>query len=112
MAHRCAVCAVMHSPMCPPSTVDLGWPTEDLIRAVGGGRELTTRLGWHTQPQFPEFLTDVQADRWAVACGHHPEQVWPGWIEAGLSPRDDLFVNGGGWRQGWLHLEASRVVAA
>lgn len=26
-----------------------------------------------------EGLTDTQADRWAVALGFHPSEVWPSW---------------------------------
>lgn len=31
-------------------------------------------------------LTDAQADRWAVACGFHPSEVWPDWFA--LAPND------------------------
>lgn len=111
MAHRCQVCAVMHHPKCLSATGDLGWPVADLVRVVGSGAEVASRMGWSSRNSFPVLLSDVQADRWAVACGYHPEQVWSGWIVAGLSPRDDLFVNGGGWRQSWLHLERLRAEA-
>lgn len=78
------------------------WPTAALAAKVGGPTALCHRLG--IQPRsLKKNLTDVQADRWATRCGWHPEQVWPGWCEAGLRYVDDVFVNGGGWRPGWLH---------
>ena len=51
-----------------------------------------------------EGLTDLEADRWAVACGLHPSQVWPRWDEHGLGPLDEAHLAGGN-RALWLWAE-------
>lgn len=60
-------------------------------------------------------LTDSMADKVAIRMGLHPSILWgaDAWIAAGLTPSDDLFVNGSatsgpGWRQAWDWHEASR----
>ncbi len=86
-------------------TTERPWPVAPLAAKAGGRKALCHRLG--IQPStLPRHLTDQQADRWAVRCGWHPEQVWPGWCEAGLRYVDAVFV-AEGWRPAWLHaLEA------
>lgn len=51
-------------------------------------------------------LSDWQADRAAIRLGFHPVHLWPGWVEAGLGVVDGAFLESG-WRQAWLHKEAS-----
>ena len=60
------------------------WPTAPLLAAAGSTRRLCTLLGWARTRGIPAMLSDRQADRWAVACGYHPEEIWPGWCAAGL----------------------------
>jgi len=50
-------------------------------------------------------LTDWQADRAAVRLGHMPHDVWPDWIDAGLTELDRDYL-AGGWRQAWEWNEA------
>ena len=62
-------------------------------------------------------LTDRQADWWAVRCGYHPGEVFPGWFDSALLPGDDVFVNGGpglepGWRRAALYAHREYEVAA
>lgn len=52
-------------------------------------------------------LTVDQADELACRLGVHPNRLWPSWFDDGLSPMDDLFVNGGGWRADWEWRHAS-----
>lgn len=112
MASRCQVCSTNHTPRCLSTALALKWPTSALIEAVGGWGSLANTLGWETQGGLPEYVSDVRADSLACRCGLHPELVWPGWIDAGLTDRDRRFVNDGGWRQGWLHLERLREASA
>ena len=110
MASNCKVCSVRHTPHCSTPTRDATWPTAPLLKIVGGPANLARNVGTDCKG-IPEFVGDRQADSMAVACGLHPEMVWPGWCEAGLTDRDRRFVNEGGWRQSWLHLERLRAAA-
>lgn len=102
---RCGICATWHLPPCVAT--DRTWPSAALIARIGSATKVAAVMGV-ARARMPELLTDKQADRLAVRCGLHPEQVWPGWCEAGLTVGDDLFVNGGGWRQAWEWAEAQR----
>lgn len=106
---KCPVCSLRHSPLCDPG--ERRWPVAPLVALVGGAAELCRRLGWEDARGHHGDLSDAVADRWAITCGYHPEQVWPGWCEAGLTDRDYRFVHHGGWRQSWLWLERLREAA-
>lgn len=80
------------------------WPTQPLITKAGTRTELCRLLGIEERRAFPDMLTDVQADRWAIRAGYHPNQVWPGWSDAGLRYVDRVFLESG-WRQAWLQWE-------
>ena len=111
-SRRCPTCSLYHAPHCAtgrqwPTTPllaaadrlhsTLTWrDTEDAVRTALGVSRDTLRL-WR---KVPAMLTDEQADRYAVALGLHPSQVWPGWDEAGLSVLDAVFLRSG-WRQAW-----------
>ena len=120
-SRRCPTCSLYHAPRC---ATDRQWPTgpllaaadrlhstltwrdtEDAVRAALGVSRDTLRL-WR---KVPAMLTDEQADRYAVALGLHPSQVWPGWDEAGLSVLDAMFLRSG-WRRAW-EFEQSESVA-
>jgi hypothetical protein len=104
---NCPRCDIRHHPYC--RATDATWPTAALDALVLGGREaVLARLGRKDSKPLPEQLTDVQADVAAIRLGYHPEQVWPGWLDAGLSRRDRAMVECGGWRQAWLWLEDER----
>lgn len=102
MTSRCQTCSVIHAPKCPTSASTLRWPTQALLDAVGGLQGLADRLGWTSSKGHPPLLSDQAADHYAVRCGLHPEQVWPGWCDAGLTDRDYRFIHNGGWRQAWI----------
>lgn len=108
----CQVCTLSHTPRCQPPVAELSWPTAPLVRLVGGPAALARLLGWSEQRSIQPFVGDVAADHLATRCRLHPEVVWPGWIEAGLTERDRRFVNEGGWRQAWLWWERLREAAA
>lgn len=82
---------------------DHTWPTAALIARVGGRRQLCDQLGIDIRT-MPSEISDVQADRWAIRCGFHPNQVWPGWSDAGLRYVDRVFLESG-WRQAFMHWE-------
>lgn len=105
----CPRCSVKHSPMCEERM----WPIEPLLdRFVPeyGVTELGKRLGCGHH-RFVELadagLTDVMADRWATRLGLHPEAIWPGWCDAGLTVADRWFMESG-WRQVFEWTEANR----
>jgi hypothetical protein len=78
------------------------WPLEPLLEATGlsmGG--LSIAVNGNPYDYRDLGLSDLVADRWAVRCGKHPGEVWPGWFDAGLTELDREFV-GNGWRQAWL----------
>ena len=77
------------------------WPSAPLVALLGSQERLLDCLGMSNGSMVAE-LSDSQADRWAIRCGYHPNQVWPGWSDAGLTERDRLFIESGGWRQSWL----------
>lgn len=93
------------------TATDATWPAANLIAKAGNTARLCELLGISRGSVDP-WLTDEQADRWAVRCGWHPEQVWPGWCDAGLRYVDRVFIEDGGWRQTWLHLEPNTVEQA
>ena len=77
-----------------------------LIEAAGSRARVAAALdSGNVARAVREGLTDVQADRWAVALGLHPAMVWPGWFDAALRGLDAVHV-AEGWRQAWLHDEA------
>lgn len=50
-------------------------------------------------------LNDRQADRIAIAHGHHPLAIWGwAWVNAALTVNDHDYLEGG-WRQAWLWTE-------
>jgi len=107
---RCPRCSLVHSPLCP---TERRWPLTALLAAMAGrgstnpatdlgtGGEAWTRAQLHG-------LTDTTADRWAIKAGFHPAQVWPAWIDAGLSVTDRQFLETG-WRRAWLHHEPGPI---
>lgn len=46
-----------------------------------------------------------QADRWAIAVGFMPWDLWPWWLEAGLHPLDRLYPLDMWWRPAWTSHE-------
>ena len=90
---------------------DATWPLEALVVKAGGAQRLCERMGMSPGSMVVN-LTDTQSDEWAVKCGWHPEQVWPGWIDAGLRHVDAVYVNEGGWRHAWLNLSPTRLEKA
>lgn len=106
----CPHCTIVHSPLCPQPR---RWPLTDLLTAMArrGSTNPATDLGtggeaW-TRAQL-HGLTDATADRWAIKAGFHPAQVWPGWVDAGLSVVDRQRIEGG-WRHAWLHHEPDPI---
>lgn len=86
------------------------WPTDALLaqpgidrRAICGALNLS---GGEWLRLLDVGLNDRQADRAAIRLGHHPANVWPGWIDAALGPLDHDYL-ATGWRQAWLHQEAA-----
>lgn len=75
----------------------LRWPVEPLLARAGCGhtRAFSERYGVsHATLRDPRGLTDRVADRYAVAAGFHPAEVWGyAWFEAVLGSVDVLFVN-------------------
>lgn len=110
-SRRCPVCTLTHTPLCPPPPA--AWPARALIDAAAGTRRMAEALGWRAPSGglADRLLDDITADRWAVACGLHPELVWPGWCDAGLTVGDRQAVESGGWRPAWEWAEAQRSTA-
>lgn len=103
--HRCPDCAIRHTGgRCHPLPM---WPTAPLIARYGSGKALLAAIG-NVPRGVPDMISDETADRWATQLGLHPDAIWPGWSEAGLTPRDRRFLEGNGWRQAWLWQEAQR----
>jgi hypothetical protein len=50
-----------------------------LCRIVGASGSTVTAAARHG-------CTEMQADRWAVACGYHPAEVWSDWYS---EPEDE-----------------------
>lgn len=96
---RCGICGCYHAPRC--RATHRMWPSAPLLAVPG----VTDRP---KPSDVPDLLDDRSADLWAVKLGLHPEQVWPGWCDAALTVSDDLFVNGGGWRQAWEWAEEQK----
>lgn len=86
------------------------WPVQPLLDLPGvSGRDVAVALHvsgtrWHRL--CVDGLNDWQADRAAIRLGTLPHVVWPGWVDAGLTPLDVVFM-AGGWRQAWLYTEAA-----
>lgn len=105
--HRCTTCSIYHSPKCD-HRADTRWPLSPLVALVaarGTHKAVATALDHSTEAvalAAATGLSDTQADRWAIALGYHPAQVWPDWIDAGLSVTDRQFL-ATGWRPAWLH---------
>lgn len=109
-SRRCPVCSLCHRSGFPACTVFAPcWPVEALAAAVGGLDVLAARVG--DGVRRAGMLSDAMADRWAVACGLHPELVWPGWCDAGLTVGDRQAIESGGWRPAWEWAEAQRSTA-
>ena len=99
-SRRCPDCAIRHAGgRCHPLPM---WPLTPLLVKCGGIARLKAALVNKPNGGFPDLISDEQADRWAIRCGFHPNQVWPGWSDAGLTERDRLFIESGGWRRSWL----------
>lgn len=97
---ECGHCSVRHTPRCTTPT----WPVAPLLALCGGTEQLAARLDMNHEKILSaqiSGLDDYKADRWAIRCGHHPGSIWPEWVDAGLTLRDELFVNDGGWRPAW-----------
>lgn len=82
------------------------YPLQNLVDAAGcrSAGELGRRLGISgttLQQAVNLGLSDVQADHWSVRAGLHPESVWPGWTDAGLSVLDSTFPLTSWWRHAW-----------
>ena len=105
---RCPDCAMRHpGGRCHPLPM---WPTRPVVEFCGGQKALYEALGWSTNHGGPpDMISDATADYWATRIGVHPDVIWPGWSEAGLTPRDRRFLEGNGWRQAWLWQEAQRA---
>lgn len=107
---RCPLCSLYHrnghAARCVQ--VDRMWPLGPLAEAIcRPGESVAVTLGVDTTAlnRAAEFgLSDLLADRWAIRAGHHPAEIWPDWIDAGLTVTDRLFLEGG-WRQAWLAAE-------
>jgi hypothetical protein len=86
------------------------WPVQPLLDLPGvTNRDIakalrTSGTTWHRLRV--NGLNDWQADRAAIRLGTVPHLVWPGWVDAGMSPLDQMFI-AGGWRQAWLHMETA-----
>lgn len=106
MNGRCPTCTLRHTPACPRPT----WPSAPLVAMAGGPTEMCRALGWKAKG-IPARLSDVVADRYATRLGFHPAEVWPGWLEAGLTVHDEAFV-AGGWRPAALWAETRREAVA
>lgn len=83
------------------------WPVEPLLDLGHNARAICLALhisgsSWATARDHG--LTDRQADRAAIRLGVLPHLVWPGWVEAGLTPLDRVWLEQG-WRQAWLYRE-------
>ena len=107
--HRCTACSCYHTPKCDHRG-DLRWPLGPLVELVaarGNAESVAAALG-HSPERVrlaAEFgLSDQRADHWATRLGLHPAQVWPDWIDAGLSVVDRQRIEGG-WRPAWIHTE-------
>jgi len=89
------------------------WPVQPLLDRYGSVLALEEALaagGSYVRVKGSDTISDKVADRWALALGHHPARFWPDWFDAGLTPLDDVFVNGNGWRPAWLHSSAAGEV--
>ena len=97
---RCPDCGLHHrGGRCHPLPM---WPTKPLVDRCGGERALQEAMGATAKGGLPDMISDVVSDRWATKLGLHPNDIWPGWSDAGLTPRDRRFLEGNGWRQAWL----------
>lgn len=98
----CGICHQWHAPRCLATRVR--WPTGPLVDMAGGVNALRRRMG-HSDGSIPATISDVQADRWATACGYHPAMVWGWqWVDAALTTFDRQHT-GHGSRAAWLHGE-------
>lgn len=86
------------------------WPLSALLDAVPDARARlrVDSLQWNRADQHG--MSDRVADTWAVKCGVHPGNVWPEWFDRGLTPLDDIAVNGSergkpGWRNAYIYSE-------
>lgn len=95
--NRCGICTLHHTVQTRCKATERTWPTAPLAAVVGGAAKLVDRLDLKV---LPDEISDVQADRWATRLGLHPEQVWPGWLDEGLSVLDRMHLDSG-WRQAW-----------
>lgn len=85
------------------------WPLQTLLDAGYTRRQISQALHvsghtWHKLTRHG--LSDWQADRACIRLGTLPHFIWPDWIDAGLTVLDRDYLDCG-WRQAWLHREAS-----
>jgi len=93
----CNRCSVRHSPKCPEPR----WPIQPLAALIAGSVKETFGIDAETLRRYRTHgIPESVADRWAVRLGRHPAEVWPGWIEEGLSVVDEQFLKNG-WRRAW-----------
>lgn len=101
---ECTICTTRHTPRCPQRGP---WPVAPLLAWMPGlePHEMAARLGCQVV-DLTRFdlsgLPDDVADRWATRLRLHPNDVWPGWSDAGLTVVDAQRLTAGGWRHAWL----------
>lgn len=86
------------------------WPSKPLVDRFESVRDLQLAIGAHPNGFVNDMISDLQADRWATRLGLHPDQIWPGWSNAGLRYVDRVFLESG-WRQAWLQWERTTNTA-
>lgn len=87
------------------------WPLEDLLAVVPDARARLRVDTVQWRNALDHGMSDKTADTWSVRCGVHPGNVWAEWFDRGLTPLDDIAVNGSpgavpGWRQAYEWSEA------
>lgn len=82
----CQLCERIHHPFCTSVPRSHRWPTESLVTAAGGVERVHRTIDpGNLHRAIRAGLTDLQADRWAIALGLHPLEVWPDWIDVVLA---------------------------
>lgn len=67
------------------------FPLAALARRVGGQERMARMLGWEDVKDMARHMNLdrmvhqgvnwARADEFAVACGYHPMEVWPDWLD-------------------------------